>query len=181
MIIAQEKRKTNIAEYIIYMWQVEDIIRAYDFDLDKLQENVFQHFTKDTKKQEEIKDWYAGLIKMMHLEQLKEKGHLQVLRNLVNDLFDMHLFLLNSKKDTKYLDAYQDAASNIELFKDKLKGTAENEIDVCLHGLYAILLLKMKKQTIGEDTNKAIESFRQLIVLLAKKFHEREAEELKNF
>ena len=28
MIIAQKKRKENIAEYLLYMWQVEDLIRA---------------------------------------------------------------------------------------------------------------------------------------------------------
>ena len=28
MIIAQKKRKENIAEYLLYMWQIEDLIRA---------------------------------------------------------------------------------------------------------------------------------------------------------
>ena len=27
MFIAQELRKNNIAEYLLYMWQVEDVIR----------------------------------------------------------------------------------------------------------------------------------------------------------
>ncbi|MDY3089932.1 MAG: DUF4924 family protein, partial [Porphyromonas sp.] len=30
MIIAQRKRKENIAEYLLYMWQVEDLLRAVD-------------------------------------------------------------------------------------------------------------------------------------------------------
>ena len=32
MIIARQKRKENIAEYLLYMWQVEDLIRANKFD-----------------------------------------------------------------------------------------------------------------------------------------------------
>ena len=28
MKIASQKRKENIAEYLLYMWQIEDIIRA---------------------------------------------------------------------------------------------------------------------------------------------------------
>ena len=29
MFIAQELRKKSIAEYLLYMWQMEDLIRAY--------------------------------------------------------------------------------------------------------------------------------------------------------
>ena len=36
MFIAQELRKKSIAEYLLYMWQVEDIIRAYDCSLTRL-------------------------------------------------------------------------------------------------------------------------------------------------
>ncbi|MDE7144362.1 MAG: DUF4924 family protein, partial [Muribaculaceae bacterium] len=35
MIIASEKRKNNIAEYLLYMWQIEDIIRANNLDIDR--------------------------------------------------------------------------------------------------------------------------------------------------
>ena len=34
MIIAQQKRSENIAEYLIYMYQIEDMIRANKLDLD---------------------------------------------------------------------------------------------------------------------------------------------------
>ena len=29
MIIARQKKQENIAEYLLYMWQIEDIIRAF--------------------------------------------------------------------------------------------------------------------------------------------------------
>ncbi len=34
MIIAQQKRKENIAEYLLYLWQVEDLLRACKLDID---------------------------------------------------------------------------------------------------------------------------------------------------
>ncbi len=37
MIIASQKKKENIAEYLLYMWQIEDIIRAYGLDIDQIQ------------------------------------------------------------------------------------------------------------------------------------------------
>ena len=32
MIIAEQKRKENIAEYLLYMYQVEDLIRTTDLE-----------------------------------------------------------------------------------------------------------------------------------------------------
>ena len=36
MFIASQKRKENIAEYLLYMWQIEDMIRANNLDIDKI-------------------------------------------------------------------------------------------------------------------------------------------------
>ena len=36
MIIALQKKKENIAEYLIYMWQVEDLLRACQLDESKI-------------------------------------------------------------------------------------------------------------------------------------------------
>lgn len=33
MFVAQKLRKESIAEYLLYMWQIEDIIRAYGCSL----------------------------------------------------------------------------------------------------------------------------------------------------
>ena len=33
MIISEELKQNNIAEYILYMWQTEDMIRSFDFDI----------------------------------------------------------------------------------------------------------------------------------------------------
>ena len=37
MITASVKKRENIAEYLLYMWQIEDIIRAYGLDPDRIQ------------------------------------------------------------------------------------------------------------------------------------------------
>ena len=42
MIIARKKRKENIAEYILYMWQIEDIIRANNLNITKIENNIIQ-------------------------------------------------------------------------------------------------------------------------------------------
>ena len=40
MYTASAKKKENIAEYLLYMWQIEDIIRAYKLDIDLICANI---------------------------------------------------------------------------------------------------------------------------------------------
>ena len=96
MIIAQEKRKTNIAEFILYMWQVEDLIRASEFDLDRVDEIVIRKFDLPRETLDEIRTWYANMITLMAEEKLVEKGHMSFLNKLIRELNDLHLRMLQS-------------------------------------------------------------------------------------
>ena len=62
MIIAREKRKENIAEYLLYMWQVEDLIRANKFDMDLIQQTVIDRYEQPEEIKQEIRRWYEELI-----------------------------------------------------------------------------------------------------------------------
>ena len=44
MNIAKQLRNKNIAEYLLYMWQTEDILRANHCDIDQLRKNVIAQF-----------------------------------------------------------------------------------------------------------------------------------------
>ena len=57
MRIAQQLKEKNIAEYLIYMWQVEDLIRANDCDLDKLRVNVIDRFP--VGERDGLERWYG--------------------------------------------------------------------------------------------------------------------------
>ena len=43
MYIASQKRKENIAEYLLYMWQIEDMIRANGLDIDRIKVRSEEH------------------------------------------------------------------------------------------------------------------------------------------
>lgn len=171
MIIAQEKRKTNLAEYILYMWQIEDLIRAYKFDINLISEAVLQHFNIPEEKQIEVKDWYENLIEMMKIEKIEEKGHLQIIKNNIEELFDFHLHLLNNKKDNAYIALFQKSAGYIAEFKTKSQATDDdNDIELCLTALYGILMLRLQKKEISKDTLAAISSFSEMIASLTAKY-----------
>ena len=54
MIISREKRKENIAEYLLYMWQIEDLIRGCELDLDKIKNSVIDKYTLPNKKKKKM-------------------------------------------------------------------------------------------------------------------------------
>ena len=74
MIIARRKRKENIAEYLLYMWQVEDLIRANNFDMDSIRRTVVDRYDQPDDIKEEIAKWYEELIEMMTLRRGDGKG-----------------------------------------------------------------------------------------------------------
>ena len=84
MHIARKLKKENICEYLLYMWQIEDLIRACGLNMDVLNENVVSKFPVQSEaERKEIYNWYESLIEMMRMENVQEKGHLQLNKNII--------------------------------------------------------------------------------------------------
>ena len=86
MIIAQKKRKENIAEYLLYMWQVEDLIRAAAVSPEGVEQLLLPRYNVDEEKRAEIRSWYLELIEMMRTEGKVQAGHLDVNRIVLMQL-----------------------------------------------------------------------------------------------
>ena len=54
MIISEGLRRKNIAEYILYMWQTEDMIRSLDFNPSKIQEQIIDNYNVEDEMKEKI-------------------------------------------------------------------------------------------------------------------------------
>jgi hypothetical protein len=179
MLIAREKRKQNIAEYILYMYQVEDMIRACRFDLELIENRVISQYSVSERIKMEIRDWYSDIIVTMHEEGLKNAGHTSFLKALVSDLNFLHLKLLNEIGDSKYYEQYIFARNNIRDFGRKLGPDTENEIEVCLSALYALLLLRIQKKVISRETLEAMQTFSNLLAVLSAWYKKVETGEIK--
>jgi hypothetical protein len=83
-------KEESLVAYLLYMWQVEDIIRANGLDADKIDENYVSRFNLDLQQRAEVKQWYSDLAEMMRSENVAEKGHLQINRNIIILLTDLH-------------------------------------------------------------------------------------------
>ena len=170
MIVAREKRRKNIAEYVLYMWQLEDTLRALNFDMDLVEEKIILQFKQPPSVVEEIRDWYTNIILAMHEEGIMKSGHLRLVRSLVNDMFELHKRLISEGKEPQYLNLYNLAKTNIEAFGKKLLKDEPNEIEVYFLGLYGLFLLRLKKKEITTDTQNAMQTFSNLLALLSKYF-----------
>lgn len=170
MLIAREKRKTNIAEYILYMWQIEDLLRACSFDREKIDHHLVGRFNADDNLRIEISDWYINLAVMMEKEHVLERGHLQVLINLVNDLNEFHLKMLEVKNDQDYIRLYRQNGNAIAEMNQRSGLMHENEIEASLNALYGFLMLKLKNAEITETTKRTIAGFSQMLGHLSARY-----------
>lgn len=172
MIIAEQKRKENIAEYLLYMYQVEDMIRANELDLDGIEKTLISKFDVPYQVKRDMREWYKSLIAMMRDEQKEETGHLNILENLADQMHEMHHQILDQGLDTSYKEAYNKARVNIEALRMRSGHGKENDIQVALNGLYGLLILKLKKTPITDETMKAFDSIRELVAELSSRYME---------
>ncbi len=178
MIIAKQKKETNIAEYVLYMFHIEDIIRANGFDIQKIENNIVSHYDQPREVKKQIRQWYEGLINMMQEEKITETGHLQFIKNTISDIYDLHLRLLDKPDESRYHQLYFKALPNLKAFKSKTRGTEEHDMELLFHALYTKVLLKLQKKQISTETQEAFQTFSNLLAMLSKKYKDREKGDL---
>ena len=168
MYISQKLQKENIAEYLLYMWQVEDLIRANGFDIDKLQESYLNRFKLEGKEADTQREWYENLIEMMRSEGVQEKGHLQINKSVITMLNDLHNELLKSPKHPYYSAAYYKALPYIVELRNRSNTRDECEIENCFDAMYGLMLLRLQGKPVSEDTKKAMEDISRFLAMLAE-------------
>ena len=147
MYISQELRKSNIAEYLLYMWQIEDTIRAFDCSLSRIRHEYIDRFDYTDEQKEDVADWFGHLIRMMNEEACREKGHLQINRVTLQQLVDLHVQLLDSSKFPFYQSEYYKVLPYIVELRNKGAHREENEIETCLNSLKNTKLLCLQSLT----------------------------------
>ncbi|MDR2969416.1 MAG: DUF4924 family protein [Tannerellaceae bacterium] len=178
MIIAQKKRKENIAEYLLYMWQVEDLIRANGSDMQRIRENIVGRYGQPPEVCEEISRWYGELIDMMRSEGVMEKGHIQINKNVIIALTGLHLQLLKSPKEMVYQAAYYKTLPYIVQLRSKSGEEDIPEPETCFVAVYGYLLLKMQGREVSAETTEAVQQISTFLAVLASKYAEESNREI---
>ena len=173
MYIAKELRKKSIAEYLLYMWQMEDLIRAYGCHLPLIQREYIAKFANYTDEQkEEETDWFGNLIRMMNEEGCREQGHLQINKVILQDMVDLHQRLLQSGKFPYYNAQYYKVLPFIvELRSRNKRGGApteeESEIETRMDALYGKMMLQLQHKEITTVTQAALREITTFVGMLS--------------
>ena len=144
-------KKNNIAEYILYLWQIEDYLRA---------------FPEQAEANQELHD----LSDMMHQENIMESGHLQLANNALSELEDLHNDLLD--QEATYRAAMLRLTPALNLLKAKTDRPTMSDVEACLILLYQVMLLRLKKSPISSETELVQKQATQLLQYLSKTYKE---------
>ncbi len=170
MFIAQKLKKKNICEYLLYMWQIEDLIRAFGLDLDLINTKIITPYPLSETERKTLYEWYESLIEMMRLENIQENGHLQLNKNIITELNDVHSLILKSGKDAGYAAKFYHIIPFINQLRAQQSNSTLSDIELCFNFQYAIMLLRMKKTEISSETLQAQTEISKYMVLLATNY-----------
>ena len=176
MYISRKLKEQSISEYLLYMWQVEDLIRANGCDVDRLGQTVVAAYNLPEKQRAELTEWYANLVEMMHLERVEQSGHLQINKNVIITLTDLHFRLMHSQKFPFYQAAYYKALPFIVELRAK-GGQEKSELENCFDALYGVWMLRLQRKEVGKETAAAVADIVKFVGLLSDYYNkDREGE-----
>lgn len=146
-----KSKKDNIAEYILYLWQMEDYLRAFPQNADATPE-------------------LHELNEMMHREGIVNGGHLALANNALSELEDLHATILN--EDAMYRAAIMRLQPSLNLLKAKTDRPTMSDIEACLLLLYQIMLLKLQQREITPETASVQTQATQVLTFLSRTYHD---------
>lgn len=146
-----KSKKDNIAEYILYLWQMEDYLRA---------------FPQNAEATPELHD----LNEMMHREGIVEGGHLALANNALSEVEELHAQLLD--EDALYRAAMIRLRPALNLLKAKTDRPTMSDIEACFVLLYQIMMLRLQKREITPETADVQQRATQVLTFLSKTYKE---------
>ena len=146
----KNKRK-NIAEYILYLWQLEDYLRAFP---EQAETNAELH---------EIHE-------MMHREGITDSGHLRLAQNALQEMEQVHAELLDQEAQYRAMIIRVQPALNI--LKSKTDRPTMSDVEACLILLYQIMMLRLQQKPVSEETAAVQQQATRLLQIISRAYYD---------
>ena len=156
-----KNKQDNIAEYILWIWQLEDYLRA------------FPNVATDKENPSHDIRFLTELGEMMHREGVTQKGHVQLARNAMAELEELHQRLLN--EDASYRAAMIRLTPALNIFKSKTDNPLMSDIEAGLTLLYQVMLLRLQQKEITPATAEAQTQVTQQLQFLSRIYRSEKA------
>lgn len=170
MLVALQKQKENIIEYLLYMYQIEDIVRSLNCDFESVKNNLIPSVIPAPSHQAAYEAWYAQICEELIRSGKKQKGHLYELEEILTELLLLHQTLLEIMKDEKYAELFNQAEKSLQEYAAKATLLNAHPVEISLHAMYMKLQLKLRKQTISDETEQAMDSIRAILAYLGREY-----------
>ncbi len=169
--IAGNKLRNNVSEFIIYMYQMEDLCRVYNFNIADIEQYVIHHFPVSDDEKKSLRSWFIALMDQMKEEKIEESGHLAEVQHYVDQLLDLKNRLLGSSEE--FSEIYNAARPHIRQSLQEaaaLGKKIDSDLQACLNGIYGLLLCRMNGREVPEELNAGIDAFGNVLSYLSFKY-----------
>ncbi len=144
MYIAQKKRKENIAEYILYLWQLEDLLRALQFSPEAIYSQLVAPTAGDEEQKQHLLIWYIEFTNLMRGEGKETHGHLDHTMHLIKDLQNLHQQLMSLPVGARYRTLFAKLDGELPALRKALGKEDTDDIELCFRALYSVVLHRIK-------------------------------------
>lgn len=159
MLIAQQKRRENIAEYILYLWQLEDLLRALQFSPEAIYSQLVAPVGGDEERKQAVFVWYMDIVALLRKEGKEESGHLDHTLHLVADMHNLHLQLLSLPVGERYRRLLAQLSPEMPRLRSIVGKAEMSDTELCFRALYAVMLYRIR----GAGGERAIEDTLEVI------------------
>lgn len=148
-----KNKKENIAEYILYLWQLEDYLRA---------------FPEAAEGNEELSD----ILRMMHADDVMDGGHIQLAQIALKELELLSDDIMT--QEATYRAAMIRITPALNMLKARTDRPTMTNIEACLVLLYQIMLLRLQKREISAETQEVQQQATGLLQYLSKTYYKQD-------
>ena len=166
----ESKKIENVAEYLLYLFQIEDLVRSLQLDMDLIKSQVLEPAIRDEFQLKEQISWYEQLVREMKMKGLQKEGHIDEVQEILVELTYLHNSLLTIMNDAKYKSLCENAFEALEEFKQKSNMAQHQDVEILLHAMSMKLQLKMRKKEISAETEAAFDLMRIQLAYLAREY-----------
>lgn len=168
--IAKFKQKENISEYLLFLWQMEDLLRGIDFDLSRLDSEILPAI-QDEQERIKTKRWLGEMATSMKRASLQVSGHHQETYEVLNELAMLQKTLLNVTNSPSFRQVYDAVQPVLEDFRKKSEKMPQSDMETALTALYGVLTLRIAKKEVSEETSVAMEPISAYLRELTRAYH----------
>ena len=148
-----KNKKENIVEYILYLWQLEDYLRA---------------FPEAAEGNEELSD----ILRMMHADDVMDGGHIQLAQIALKELEMLRDDIMT--QEATYRAAMIRITPALNMLKARTDRPTMTNIEACLVLLYQIMLLRLQKREISAETQEVQQQATGILQYLSKTYYKQD-------